>query len=234
MSTIDFAVCYEDAELAVISKPAGVVVHPGAGTAGPTLLDALAKRWPELSSLDGGRVGLLHRLDKDTSGLLLIAKTEAAKTHLGTQFAERRITKRYQALVHGRPNHPTGRIDAPITRHHTDRKRMTVRPDGKSAQTSYEVLSSGNGFSLLNVWITTGRTHQIRVHLAALGHPVVGDAKYGHHTEPDQALGRQFLHAAELGFTHPQSGEPVSVTDELPDDLQQFLDSMVSDESRVS
>ncbi len=229
-TTEELTVRYEDAQLAVISKPAGLVVHPGAGTAGLTLLDALAGRWPELGGLDGERAGLLHRLDKDTSGLLLVAKTEAAKANLSAQFATRAVSKRYQAVVHGRPAHATGAIDAPITRHHADRKRMAVRPDGKSAQTHYEVVSSAGGFSLLDVRITTGRTHQIRVHLAALGHPIVGDQKYGRQTPPDQELDRQWLHALELGFTHPSSGEPITVTDELPPELLEFLESRGLDE----
>lgn len=224
-TTTELTVRYEDAQLAVISKPAGLVVHPGAGPKGPTLIDALATRWPELAALDGNRAGLLHRLDKDTSGLLIIAKTEAAKANLSAQFAGRTVRKRYQAVVHGVPAHTTGAIDAPITRHHADRKRMAVRPDGKAAQTSYAVLSSADGFSWLDVWIATGRTHQIRVHLAALGHPVVGDQKYGRQTPADQELGRQWLHAVELGFTHPRTGEPLSVTDELPPELQRFLKS---------
>jgi 23S rRNA pseudouridine1911/1915/1917 synthase len=199
------------------------VVHPGAGNRDNTLSDSLLKHWPELKGND--RNGLMHRLDKNTSGLLLIAKTAEAHESLAAQFAERTITKRYTALVVGHPKEPEGVIDAPITRHHADRKKMTVRPDGKSAQTTYQEVDRIGDYSLLNVWIGTGRTHQIRVHLAALGHPVVGDVEYG---EADARLSRQFLHATELRFWHPKTGRELKVTDDLPEDLRDFLDTLES------
>lgn len=216
-----FTVRYEDDDLAVISKPAGVVVHPGNGNKTDTLTQLLTKRWPELTKRE--RSGLLHRLDKNTSGLLLIAKTSAAADALNEQFADRTITKRYAALVVGVPKEAKGIIDAPITRHHADRKKMTVRPDGKPSKTTYSVVDRIGKYALLNVWIETGRTHQIRVHLAALGHPIVGDAEYG---EVDLRLGRQFLHAIELRFWHPTTGKEVVITDELAGDLQEFLDTI--------
>lgn len=220
-----FVVRYEDAELAVVSKPAGMVVHPGAGNRVGTLTDLLLKRWPLLAKIDHDRAGLVHRLDKDTSGLVLVAKTPAALKNLATQFADRIVSKRYTALVHGVPKEKSGRIEAPISRHHADRKRMAVRPDGKAAVTDYTVTKTVGGtkpMALLDVRPSTGRTHQIRVHLAALGHPIVGDRTYGSGALPDDAP-RQFLHAAELRFRHPRTGRPVIVKDPLPDDLTDFL-----------
>ena len=218
MALTDADIRYEDDALLVISKPAGLVVHPGAGNRDGTLLDQLPELRPELAGVE--RMGLVHRLDKDTSGLLVIAKTDQAKTKLSRAFANRRVAKRYTAVVHGTPAPPTGVINAPITRHHADRQKMTVRPDGKAATTEYAVLRSAGNRSLLDVWIGSGRTHQIRVHLAALGTPVVGDATYG---QPEAELGRQFLHAIELEFPHPETGQGVRVVDELPQHLRQYL-----------
>ncbi len=208
---------YEDDDLAVISKPAGLTVHPGAGRPSGTLLDWLADRLPATQRLD--RHGLVHRLDRDTSGLLIIAKTDAAARHLAAQFKDRRVGKRYLALVEGTPKQRTAEIDAPIARHHADRKRFAVRPDGRAAVTVYRVQETADGRALLEVEPRTGRTHQIRVHLAALGHPVVGDRTYG---TSAAGLDRHFLHASRLRFTHPRTGKAVEVEDPLPEELTAF------------
>lgn len=208
---------YEDDVLAAVSKPAGLVVHPGAGTK-TTLLDELAAHWPQTAALERG--GLVHRLDKETSGIILIAKTPEALESLGKQFHDRTVRKEYDALVVGHLDPPGGVIDAPLTRHHADRKRMAVRPDGRHAITRYSVVREYRGVTLLRVRPETGRTHQIRVHLAALGHPLVGDVTYG---KADPALSRHFLHAALLEFTHPLSGARMTLEDNLPSELSEYL-----------
>ena len=213
----DLPIRFEDDTVLVISKPAGLVVHPGAGAHERTLLDDLRELRPELEKVE--RLGLVHRLDKDTSGLLVVAKTDAAKTKLSRAFANRQVHKRYRAGVRGIPTPMTGVIEAPITRHHADRKKMAVRPDGKAAVTKYAVVKTGRNAAMLDVWIESGRTHQIRVHLSALGTPVIGDATYG---MPEGELGRQFLHAVELEFPHPETGESVRVFDELPPELETY------------
>ncbi len=209
---------YEDDDLAVIGKPAGLTVHPGAGRPTGTLLDWLDTAVPATRRLE--RHGLVHRLDRDTSGLLIIAKTDAAARDLSAQFQDRRVRKWYRALVEGTPAKPAAEIDAPIARHHADRKRYAVRPDGKPASTTYRTVRAYPGRTLLEVEPKTGRTHQIRVHLAALRHPIVGDAVYG---TADPGLGRQFLHAAKLRFIHPRTKRSLTVEDPLPDDLKVFL-----------
>lgn len=215
---LSIPIVYEDDSLLVVDKPAGLVVHPGAGTKGETLTEQLLNDFPALRELP--RHGLVHRLDKGTSGVLLLAKTATAATALGHQFADRSVKKRYRALVRGIPAEPTGVIDAPITRHHADRKKMAVRPDGRPAETRYRVVRRLTDAALLDVFPSTGRTHQIRVHLAALGHPVVGDATYG---SPNPELGRPFLHAAELTVSHPSTGRSMTFTAPLPEELTNFL-----------
>lgn len=231
---------YEDDEVAVVSKPPGVVAHPAGRLLGTdprgltprvsprlTLADLIVKRWPAVAAVGPAeRHGLVHRLDKDTSGLVLVAKTDRAFEALTKQFADRRVTKRYVALVEGVPAVPRGRIDAPVGRHYARGEKMTVHPDGRTAETKYEIAETiGRDYARLDVWPSTGRTHQIRVHLAALGHPVAGDLTYGRKERP-AGLGRQFLHAAEITFTHPVTGRQVRVKDPLPDDLQKFLDGL--------
>lgn len=221
---------YEDDEVAAVSKPPGLVAHPvgghSRGAAAPTLADLLAKRWPMVATVGPAeRHGLVHRLDKDTSGLVLVAKTARAFDSLTKQFADRRVEKRYVALVEGVPAVPRGRIDAPVGRHYARGEKMTVHPDGRTAETKYEIAETVGDYALLDVWPSTGRTHQIRVHLAALGHPVAGDTTYGRPQRP-AGLGRQFLHAAEIKFTHPVTGRQVRVKDPLPADLQKFLDGL--------
>lgn len=216
-------VCYEDDDVLVVSKPAGLVVHPARGTTAETMVDELLAQRPSLRSFDPDRAGLVHRLDKDTSGLVVVAKTPAAKAVLAEQFADREVKKRYVALVQGRLTRPEGVIDAPIARHQAKRLKRSVQPSGKSAQTRYRVTDKVDTMSLLDVWPATGRTHQIRVHLAAFGHPVVGDATYG---QPHPGLPRHFLHAAEISFRHPVTGQVVTVSDPLPADLKAFLKSL--------
>lgn len=211
-------VILDDPVFAVINKPAGLSVHPGAGRSSGTLLDWLDAELPVTAKLE--RHGLVHRLDKDTSGVLLIAKTEEAATALSSQFKQREVEKTYLALVRGVPTQVEAELDAPIARHHADRKKFAVRPDGKEAQTTYKVIDTFPGHALLEVRPRSGRTHQIRVHLAALGHPIIGDATYG---EPDKELNRQFLHAAKLKFAHPKTGKSVTVEAPLSPDLESFL-----------
>lgn len=222
-------ILFEDEHLLVINKPAGLVVHPAAGHEDDTLADLLLARDPAIAqAVNPGsqhRPGIVHRLDKDTSGLLIVAKTAAAMTQLAQQFQEHAITKRYLALVEGRLPLAEGAIEAPIGRDQRHRQRMTITAQhGRHAQTLFWVECEFKSFSLLRVQIITGRTHQIRVHLAAIGHPVVGDRLYGR-PQPLEPP-RVFLHAAELQFTHPVTGQPLAFQAVLPPDLQTFLDSL--------
>jgi len=233
---IPLAIVYEDDDLLVVEKPAGMVVHPGAGVSSGTLAHALCFHFQRLSTHGGAlRPGIVHRLDRETSGLLVVAKNERAHEALAEQFARREVQKFYRALVIGRVAQREGRIAAPIGRHPVHRTRMAVRPpgQGREALTLYRVLEWIGDFSLLDVELKTGRTHQIRVHLASVGHPVVGDAVYGRALWTkvrDRALrqamaqlGRHFLHAYRLCFRHPRSGEPMDFTSPLPEDLSAFL-----------
>jgi 23S rRNA pseudouridine1911/1915/1917 synthase len=215
-------VVYEDTDLLVIAKPAGLVVHPAAGHAVGTLVNALLAGYPDLTAGDAGRPGIVHRLDRDTSGLLVIARTEAALEHLRDQFKRRLIQKTYLALVHGQPPAPEGRIDAPVGRDPRQRKRMAVLTGGRPARTGYRVLAVLGDFSLLAVTPETGRTHQIRVHLAWLGVPVVGDRVYGRRRQsPDSP--RQFLHAWRLSLERPGGGGRLDLECPLPEDLRKVL-----------
>jgi 23S rRNA pseudouridine1911/1915/1917 synthase len=225
-------VIYEDADLAAINKPAGMVVHPAAGHASGTLVNALLARWPQVAQVGGkDRAGIVHRLDKDTSGVLLIAKTEPARLNLMAQFAARQVQKRYLTLVEGVPATPTGEIDAPIGRDPGQRKRMAVIRTGRPAVSVYRVLHVYAGYSLLEVFPKTGRTHQIRVHMAFIGHPVVGDQVYGHRKQR-LPLNRHFLHAESLALASPGSGQTLTVRAPLPADLRAILDQLVLLEPR--
>ncbi|ABY34134.1 MAG TPA: RluA family pseudouridine synthase [Chloroflexus aurantiacus] len=218
---IPLDVVYEDADIAVINKPAGMVVHPAPGHPRGTLVNALLARYPDLAIGGELRPGIVHRLDRDTSGLLVIARHDQAMRSLVDQQQARRMRKIYQALVIGRPPE-TGTIDAPIGRDPRDRLRMAVVPDGRPARTHYRLLDTFGDYSLLEVQLETGRTHQIRVHLRHLGYPIVGDPVYG----PRRShlhLSRQFLHAAYLGLVHPRSGRWQEFTAPLPADLQIVL-----------
>jgi 23S rRNA pseudouridine1911/1915/1917 synthase len=232
---IPLQIVYEDAELIVVYKPAGMVVHPGAGIRSGTLANALVHHFGKSEVGDPLRPGIVHRLDVGTSGLIVAAKTERAHQSLATQFADRQVEKIYLALVYGNLTHNEGRIETNIGRDPHQRVKMAVRPAGKgrSALTLYRVRERREDFTLLEVEIKTGRTHQIRVHLASIKHPVVGDETYDSgraKTLKDPrlramvaALGRPFLHAARLAFIHPESGKKMEFTAELPTELSRFL-----------
>jgi len=220
---IPLDVVYEDAELLVINKPAGLTVHPGAGRQTGTLVHAVLAHCPMLPGIGGEhRPGIVHRLDKDTSGLLVVAKTERALRHLQAQIQARRARRDYRALVHGRMSAPEGRIDAPVGRDPRHRTRMAVVPTGRTAVTHYRVAEAFDAATALDVRLETGRTHQIRVHCAYIGHPVVGDPVYGRRPNP-WGLARQALHAHRLAFVHPVSGLPLSFTAPLPADMTAAL-----------
>src|SRR5689334_6688024 len=231
---IPLDIVYEDDTLVVVNKAAGLVVHPAAGTPSGTLANALAYHFQHLPGGGTGvRPGLVHRLDRDTSGLLVVAKTDSALENLSDQFRDRTVYKSYVALVHGRMAASSGKIDQPLARDPSNRTRMAVVRGGRNALTLYRVRRGFDRFTLLDVELKTGRTHQIRVHLAWLKHPVVGDETYGagrDNTIQDarlrarvRSLNRQFLHAEKLGFTHPKTGEFVKFESHLPDELAELL-----------
>jgi 23S rRNA pseudouridine1911/1915/1917 synthase len=218
-------VLYEDADVIAINKPAGMVVHTGAGQHSGTLVNAVLHRFGMLSTVGGDlRPGIVHRLDRFTSGVILVARSDAAHRNLAEQFASRQVEKIYVALVHESVKNEHGRIDTPIARDPVRRIRMTARlAHGRQAITSYQVLKRFEHFTFLEVKIGTGRTHQIRVHLASIGHPVVGDKLYG---APASALGRYFLHARQIAFTSPGTGERITVSAPLPDVLYIHLSAL--------
>jgi 23S rRNA pseudouridine1911/1915/1917 synthase len=218
-------VLYEDADVIAINKPAGMVVHSGAGQHSGTLVNAVLHRFEKVSSVGGDlRPGIVHRLDRFTSGVILVARTDAAHRHLAEQFASREVEKIYTALVHGSVKTDQGRMTTPIARDPVRRIRMTARlASGRQALTSYQVLKRFEGFTLLEVKIGTGRTHQIRVHLASIRHPVVGDKLYG---APASVLGRYFLHARQITFHSPSSGDRITVQAPLPPDLEHYLETL--------
>ncbi len=217
-------IVYEDEALLVIAKPAGLVVHPGAGHPHNTLVNALLAYCPTLATDESQRPGIVHRLDRDTSGLLIVAKTERALEHLRAQFQQHRVQKTYLALVHGRPPTPQGIIEAPVGRDPHYRQRVAVISGGRAARTAYQQLAPLGDYTLLRVSPETGRTHQIRVHLAWLGIPVAGDRIYGRRRE-QVAMPRQFLHAWQISFEHP-SGTRLSLKAPLPADLRAVLDAL--------
>lgn len=231
---IPLDIIFEDDYIIVINKPPGLVVHPAAGIYSGTLANGLAFHFQQLSHSASQRPGIVHRLDKDTSGLLVIAKTESAHENLADQFRAREVFKNYSALVYGVVKSETGRVEQPIARDPRNRTRMAIVPGGRGALTLYRVKRSYAAFTLLDVELKTGRTHQIRVHLASLKHPVVGDDVYGAGRENNvqdvqlrariRKLGRHFLHAETLGFRHPKTGAQLSFTAPLPAPLAEFLD----------
>ena len=203
---IPLEILYQDKHLAVVVKPCGMVVHPAAGNDDGTLVNALLFHLDSLSGIGGEmRPGIVHRLDKDTSGLMLVAKDDATHAALSQQLSDRQMEKHYRAIVFGRMKEPEGVIEKPIGRSKTDRKKMAVDENGRWAKTEWKVLKEYPDRTLLDVHIITGRTHQIRVHMASIGHPVMGDPLYGHKRMPDAP--RLMLHAYSLEFTHPQTGE---------------------------
>lgn len=233
---IPLDIVFEDEYLAVINKPAGMVVHPGAGVQSGTLANAIAHHF-SLATRDTSfvaRLGIVHRLDKDTSGLIVVAKTDEIHEALSEQFRERQVYKSYVALVHGSPDQDHGKIEAPIGRNKHNRLRMKVATHGRSALSLWKVRQRYTKFTLLDVEIKTGRTHQIRVHMAYINHPIVGDEIYNEGRDNTVAdtgvrnairnLGRFFLHAEHLSFTHPTTGERLEFRQDLPPELNGFLD----------
>lgn len=217
-------ILYEDDDLAIINKPAGMVVHPAFGNREGTLVNAALVRWPQIKSVGGDeeRAGIVHRLDKDTSGVIVVAKHNSALANLQAQFKNRTAYKKYLALVEGVPSSLAGVVDAPIGRSATQRKRMAVKRDGREAVTQYEVLEDLETHALLSIELKTGRTHQIRVHMAWLGNPVVGDSLYGYRKQRIK-MKRLFLHAAELQIDSPTTGERMTFTAPLPGGLENVL-----------
>ena len=225
-SELSLDIVFEDDDIAIIDKPSGMVVHSGAGHLTDTMANAAVTRWPKISSVgDTDRPGIVHRLDRDTSGLLIIALNPTAYNNLTLMIKKHEIERIYTALVHGHPKSSTGTIDAPIGRDPHHRTRQAVNAGGRPALTHYEVIREIGQFSFIKVRLETGRMHQIRVHMTAIGHPIVGDQTYGKR----QGIGnlrRQFLHASKLTFNHPISSEKISVTSKLPDDLQSAISLM--------
>ena len=225
-SELSLNVVFEDDDIAIIDKPSGMVVHSGAGHLTDTMANAAVTRWPKISSVgDADRPGIVHRLDRDTSGLLIIALNPAAYNNLTLMIKKHEIERIYTALVHGHPKSSTGTIDAPIGRDPHHRTRQAVNAGGRPALTHYEVIREIGQFSFIKVRLETGRMHQIRVHMTAIGHPIAGDQTYGKR-EGIANLSRQFLHASKLTFNHPISSEKISVTSKLPDDLQSAISLM--------
>jgi len=220
---IPLEILFEDEDVLVLNKPSGLVVHPGAGNQAHTLVNALLHHCANLSGIGGKeRPGIIHRLDKDTSGCLVVAKNDSAHHELARQFAEREVKKIYLALVAGTLKRPRGTIDAPIGRHPVQRKKMSIdQRRGRAAKTEYRVLRSGGGFSLVECALHSGRTHQLRVHLHYLGHPIIGDSLYG----KKGGASRQMLHAWKLGFNHPRTNERVVFEAPLPADFRALQES---------
>ncbi|MEL7060076.1 MAG: RluA family pseudouridine synthase [Acidobacteriota bacterium] len=226
----ELRILYADSDLAVIDKPAGLAMHPGAGRTTGTLAHRVLHRWPETGAIGGdGRPGIVHRLDLDTTGVVLIARSDLAHRRLSADFAERRVVKIYQAAVHGAPRVPSGTVDRPIGRHPDNRKKMAVRADGRPARSHWRRLDAvERRAAVLEIGLETGRTHQIRVHLKAIGHPLIGDPTYGEARWRDaparlrRPLGtfpRPALHARRIGFNHPRDGRPMIAEAPVPDDL---------------
>lgn len=220
-------IVYEDEYLLVVNKPKGMVVHPAPGSPDGTLVNALLYHCAgRLSSIGGVvRPGIVHRIDKDTSGLLVVAKTDAAHEGLCAQMAVHSVERVYEAVAYGRFKEPEGFVEAPIGRHRTDRKKMAVVPDGKYAYTGYQVIAQYNGFTHIACRLKTGRTHQIRVHMASIGHPLAGDSVYGPR-DCIKRLNGQCLHARVLGFVHPVTGETMHFDSPLPAYFTDFLHSL--------
>lgn len=226
---VDIEIVYEDEDLAVVNKPRGMVVHPAAGHAQDTLVNVLMARLSSLSGINGElRPGIVHRIDKDTSGLLVVAKNDFAHQSLAAQIKEHSARRTYETVVRGRLRDDEGTVDAPIGRSRRDRKKMAVTSDGRDAVTHWQVITRYAGWTHVRCVLETGRTHQIRVHMAHIGHPVAGDPLYGGRDE--LSVGGQCLHARELELTHPRTGERMVFTTELPDYFKKVLTKL---ENRV-
>lgn len=228
----ELTIVHDDDDLVVVDKPVGVAAHPSVGWTGPTVLGALAGAGFRISTSGASeRAGIVHRLDAGTSGLMVVAKSERAYTELKRLFHDREVDKIYHAVVQGHPDPLAGTIDAPIGRHPGSSWKFAVVSSGKDSITHYETLEAFPSASLLEIHLETGRTHQIRVHMAAQRHPCVGDAMYGADPSISAKLGlsRQWLHALQLGFVHPATGEPVIYRSEYPTDLQRALDVLRAD-----
>ena len=224
---IPLSIVYEDGDLLVVDKPAGMTVHPAPGHPDGTLVNAVLAHCPDLQGIGGTvRPGIVHRLDKNTSGLMVVAKNDRAHRALSEQLKARAFTKEYIALTHGSVTPHEAIIDAPIGRSSANRQQMAVTERGREAITRYRVIRYCAAHTLVEIRPTTGRTHQIRVHFASLGHPLVGDATYG---RPNSRLNRHFLHASKLGFTHPSEGEYVEFTSSPSLELVAFLESICTD-----
>jgi 23S rRNA pseudouridine1911/1915/1917 synthase len=233
---IEIEIVHEDDHLLVVDKPAGMVVHPAAGNFDGTLVNALLHHCAgRLSGIGGvARPGIVHRIDKDTSGLLVVAKTDVAHEGLAAQFARHSIDRRYQLVVAGVPNPPAGTVDAPLARSSANRQKMAIVEDGrgKRAVTHYRMIRRLRDAALVECRLETGRTHQVRVHMTSIGHPLLGDPVYGRTKSPHRELlkrlrfERQALHAAELGFIHPVSGENLSFKSAVPSDMQELLSDL--------
>ena len=221
---IPLDVAFEDADVIVVNKPRGMVVHPAPGHPDSTLVNALLYHCGDSLSGVGGekRPGIVHRIDMDTSGLIIAAKNDYAHRYLSAQLADHTLARTYEAVVCGNLREDSGTVDAPIGRCPVDRKRMAVIPDGRSAITHWEVIARYNGYTHVRCMLETGRTHQIRVHMAHIGHPLLGDLVYGR-KRAEKGLEGQCLHAKELRFLHPRTGESVTVTSELPDYFKDVL-----------
>jgi 23S rRNA pseudouridine1911/1915/1917 synthase len=216
---------YEDEDCLVVNKPKGMVVHPAAGHITGTLVNGLMAHCKDLSGINGVlRPGIVHRIDKDTSGLLMVAKNDRAHESLVNQLVEKTVTRKYLAVVHGNIAHDYGTIDAPIGRDPKERQSMTVIDNGKNAVTHFHVLERYKDFTFVECRLETGRTHQIRVHMKYIGHPLAGDPKYGPRKTLD--LNGQALHAAVLGFTHPRTGEYLEFEAPLPESYEQLLEKL--------
>ena len=225
---IPLDIVYEDEDVVVINKPKGLVVHPAAGHQDDTLVNGLLYAMgDELSGINGElRPGIVHRIDKDTSGLLAVAKNDLAHTVLASQLKDHSMARTYEAIVCGSFREDSGTVDAPIGRHPTDRKKMTVTPrNSKNAVTHWEVVARYRGYTHIRCKLETGRTHQIRVHMAHIGHPILGDTVYGH-KKPELGQSSQCLHAGALCFRHPRDGRPVMVFAELPEYFREVLEKL--------
>ena len=224
---IPLDILYQDADVVIVNKPCGMVVHPAAGNEDGTLVNALLYHVHDLSGIGGEmRPGIVHRLDKDTSGLILIAKNDRAHAALSEQFKARTMEKHYRAVAFGNFTEDAGLIDAPIARHPVDRKKMAIVPNGKPSQTEWKVLERLKGATSLDVHLLTGRTHQIRVHMHSIGHPLLGDRIYAPNIRTSVHIPRLMLHAYSLAFTHPTTGERMTLCAPLPENFETTLEKL--------